>query len=194
MPHSSQSHIHSWADEVEQSSDSTPDTVVPIWAASGRIRVRQPRFQPLVYPTPPQHRPPVSQPRYGPVIPPLMAVQQSFVPPPYDRPTSTDNYPCTDPSPRRRPRATRHETYPACSPRIQPGQSPARHGQGSSRGPQPSTSPGRVNPFAPPLPWTEFPLSRVYESPWNQHPPSNPRSRADKLHFHPSPTYSKAYS
>ena len=81
--------------------------------------------------------------------PPLMPTQQSFVQPPYDRPTSIDNYPCTDPSPRRRPRATRHEIYLARSPQIQPGQSPARYGQGSSRGSQPSTSRGRVNPFAP---------------------------------------------
>ena len=52
VPHSSQSHLPSWANEVEQSGDSTPDTVVPNWAASGRIRGPQPRSQPLVYPPP----------------------------------------------------------------------------------------------------------------------------------------------
>ena len=52
VPHSSQSHLPSWADEVEQSGDSTPDTVVPNWAASGRILGPQPRSQPLVYPPP----------------------------------------------------------------------------------------------------------------------------------------------
>ena len=152
-PQSSQSHLPSWADEVEQSGDSTPDTVVPNWATSGRIRGPQPLSQPLVYPppvfpTPPKHRQPVSPPRNGPAIPLLMP-KQSFVQPPYDRPTSTDNYPCTDPSPRRRPRATKHETYPTRSPQIQPGQSPARYDRSSSRGSQPSTSRGRINPFAP---------------------------------------------
>ena len=62
---------------------------------------------------------------------------------PYDRLMSTDNYPCTDPSPRKRPRATAHEIYPVrCSP-IQALQSPARHTASSSRGPQPSSSRGR---------------------------------------------------
>ena len=37
VPHSSQLHLPSWADEVEQSDNSTPETVVPNWAASGRI-------------------------------------------------------------------------------------------------------------------------------------------------------------
>ena len=138
---------------MEQSGNSTPETFVPNWAASGRILGPQPRSQPLVYtppvfPTPPQQRQPASSPRYGPTIPPLMP-HQSFVQPPYYRPTSTDSYPCTDPSPRKRPRATRHETYPARSPQIQPGQSPARYGQRSSRGSHPSPSRGRINPFAP---------------------------------------------
>ena len=45
----------SWADEVataEQSGHSTPETVVPNWAYSGRIRGARPRSQPLVYPPP----------------------------------------------------------------------------------------------------------------------------------------------
>ena len=37
VPQSSQLHLPSWADEVEQSGNSTPETVVPNWAASGRI-------------------------------------------------------------------------------------------------------------------------------------------------------------
>ena len=67
---------------------------------------------------------------------------------PYDRPTSIDNYPCTDPSPRRRPRATAHEIYPVRSSSIQASQSSAQHGK-SPRGPQPSSSRGRPNPFVP---------------------------------------------
>ena len=43
MPHSSQSHPPSWVDEVEQSGNSTPETVVPNWAASGRICGPQPQ-------------------------------------------------------------------------------------------------------------------------------------------------------
>ena len=46
---------------------------------------------------------------------------------PYYRPTSTDSYPCTDPSLRRRPRATAHEIYPVHSSPIQASHSPARH-------------------------------------------------------------------
>ena len=57
-----------------------------------------------------QHSP-VHSPRYGPAIPPLRPQQSFPQPPPYDRLTSTDNYPCTDPSPRRRPRATAHEIH-----------------------------------------------------------------------------------
>ena len=63
--------------------------------------------------------------------------------------TSADNYPCTDPSPRRRPRATAHEIYSARSSPIQASQSPARHTTSSPRGPQTSSSRGRPNPFAP---------------------------------------------
>ena len=153
IPPISQSHVPSWAEEVEQSGHSSPETVVPNWAFSGRIRGSQPRSQPLVYPPPVmptthQQRPTVPSPRYGPTIPPLRP-QQSFVQPPYDRPTSTDNYPCTNPSPMRRPRATKHEVYPAPSSRIQASQSMARYAAGSSRGPQPSSSRGRINPFVP---------------------------------------------
>ena len=71
-------HIPSWADEVataEQSGHSTPETVVPNWAYSGRIRGPRPRSQPLVYPppvmpTPHTQRPLVPSPRYGPALPP----------------------------------------------------------------------------------------------------------------------------
>ena len=139
---------------MEQSGQSTPETVVPNWAYSGRIRRSRPRSQPLVYPppvmpTPHTQRPPLPSPRYGPTIPPLRPQQPFPQPPTYDRPTSTDNYPCTDPSPRRRPRATAHEIYPVRSSPIQASQSPARHTASPSRGPQPSSSRGQPNPFAP---------------------------------------------
>ena len=144
-----------WADEVataEQSGHSAPEMVVFNWAYSGTIRGARPRSKPLVYqppvmPTPFTQRPPVPSPRYGPVIQPLRP-QQSFPQPPfYDRPTSTDNYFCNDPSLRRRPRATAHEIYPVRSSPIQASQSPARHTTSSPRGPQPSSSRGWPNPF-----------------------------------------------
>ena len=94
--------IPSWADEVataEESSDSTPEAVVPNWAYSGRLRGAQPRSQPRVYPlpvmpTPHTQRPPVSSPQYGPAIPPLRP-QPSFPQPPSTI-DQTDNYPCKD--------------------------------------------------------------------------------------------------
>ena len=127
--------IPSCADEVataEQSGRSTPETVVPNWAYSGRIRGSRQRSQPMVYPppvmpTPLTQRPPVPSPWYGPTIPPLRPQQPSPQPPPYDRPTSTDNYPFTDPSLRRLPLARVQEIYPVRSPPIQASQSPARH-------------------------------------------------------------------
>ena len=157
QPPSSPTSIPSWADEVartEQSGRSTPETVVPEWAYSGRIRGARPRLQPLVYPppvmpTPHTQRPPVPSPRYGPTIPPLRPQQPFPQPPSFDRPKSTDNYPCTDPSARRRPRATVHEIYPVRSSPIQASQSPAHHTASSSRNPQPSSSRGRPNPSAP---------------------------------------------
>ena len=54
-----------------------------------------------------------------------------------------------EPSPRQGPRATAHEIYPVRSSPIQASQSPARHIASPSRGPQPSSSRGRGNPFAP---------------------------------------------
>ena len=93
--------------------------------------------------------PAIPSPRYGQALPPLGPEQFFPQPPPYDRPTSTDNYPCTDPSPRRRPRATAHEICHVRSSPIQASQSPARHTASFSRGPQPSSSRGRHNPFAP---------------------------------------------
>ena len=92
-------HIPSLADEVvtaEQSDHSTPQTVIPNWAYSGRIRGPRPRPQPLFYPppvmpTPHTQRPPVSSPRYGPALPPLRPQQSFPQPPPYDQPASTDN-------------------------------------------------------------------------------------------------------
>ena len=96
------------------------------------MRGSRPRSQPLVcppsvMPTPHTQRPSVSSPRYGPAIPLLRP--QPFIrqPPIYDRPASTDNYPCTDPSPRRRLRATAHEIYTVRSSPLQASQSPARH-------------------------------------------------------------------
>ena len=81
-----QTSISSWADDVEQSGTSTPETVNPNWAFSDRVRRPRPRSQPLVYPppimsTPHPQRPPVISPRYGPTIPPLR-LQQSFLQPP----------------------------------------------------------------------------------------------------------------
>ena len=150
-------HIPSWADEVataEQSVHSTPVMVVSNWAYSSRIRGPRPRLPPLFYPSPMMptlhtQRPPVPSPRYSPALPPLRPEQSFPQPPPYDRPTSIDNYPCTDLSPRSRPRATAHEIYPVCSSPIQASQSPARHTASPPRGPQPSSSLGKSNPFAP---------------------------------------------
>ena len=148
-------HVPSWADEVataEQSGHSTPETVIPNWAYSGRIRRPRPRSQPLVYqppvmPTSHTQRPLVSSTRYGPALTPLRPQPSFPQPPPYDRPTSTDNNPCMDPSPRRRPRATAHESYSVRSSPIQASQSPARHTVSPPRSPQPSSSRGRPNPF-----------------------------------------------
>ena len=103
--------IPSWADEVataEQSGHSTPETVAPNWAYSGRIRGAL-VYPPLVMPTPHTERPPVPSPRYGPAMPPLRPQQLFPQPPPYDRPTSLDNYTCTDPSPRST--TTSHSTW-----------------------------------------------------------------------------------
>ena len=77
--------ISSWADEAaitKQSGRPTPETVVPNWAYSGRIRGSRPRSQPLLHPqpvmpTPSSQRPHVPSPRYGPTIPPLRP-QPSF--------------------------------------------------------------------------------------------------------------------
>ena len=80
---------------------------------------------------------------------PHLRPQHLTQPPTYDRPTSTDNHPCTDPSPRRRPRVTAHEIYPVRSSPTQASQSPARHTASSSRGPQPSSCRGKGNPFSP---------------------------------------------
>ena len=80
--------------------------------------------------------------RHQPIIP---------QPPPYNQQTSTDNYPCTDPSPKRHPRATAHEIYPLHSLPIQASHSPTRHSASPSQCPQPSSSRGRgrCNPFVP---------------------------------------------
>ena len=149
--------LPSWADEAaaEQSGRSTPDTVVPNLAYSGRIRGPRPRSQPLTYPPPVMPTPfisrhPTPSQRYGPVVPPIRPQPTFPQPPPYDRPTSTDNYRYTDPSPpRRRPRATPHEIYPVRSSPVQASQSPARHTASPSRGPQPSSSRPKGNLFAP---------------------------------------------
>ena len=122
--------ISSWTDEVaiaEQSGCSTPETFVQNWAHSGRIHGPRPRSQPLVYqppviPQPFSKRPRVPSPQYRPAIPPLRP-QTSFP----DRPTSTVNDPCTDPSLRRRPRITAREISAVCSSLIQGSKSPTRH-------------------------------------------------------------------
>ena len=100
-------------------------------------------------PTPHTQRPPVPSPRYGPTIQSLRPQQPFPQPAPYDQPTSTDNYPCTYPSPSRRPWATAHKGYPVRSSPVQASQYPARHTASLSRGSQPSFSRGRPNPFAP---------------------------------------------
>ena len=100
-------------------------------------------------PTPHPQRRPVYSARCGPTIPPLGPQQLFPQPATFDLPTSTDNYPCTDPSPRRRPRVLTHETHSVRSSPIQASQSPARHTASHSRGPQTSSSCGRGNPFAP---------------------------------------------
>ena len=121
---------------------------------------------PPVMPTPHTQRPPVPSPRYGPTIT-LLRPQQPFPrPPAYDRPISTDRYPCTNPSHRRRPWAANHEIYPVRSSTIQASQSPARHTASTSRGPKPSSSRGRGNPFAPSQGITHRshgPIFRFYE-------------------------------
>ena len=147
--------ISSWADEVaiaEQSRHSTPETVFPNLAYFGRCRGSRPRSQPLEYsppviPTSSTQRPQAPQSRYGSTILPLQpqpSFQQRFF---CDRPTG--NYPCTDPSPRRRPRATAHVIYPVQSSPIHASQSLARHTASPPKGPQPSSSCGKGNPFAP---------------------------------------------
>ena len=115
-----------------------------------------------VMPTPLTQRPLVPSPRYGPALPPLRPQQSFSQPPPYDRPTSIKNYPCTDPSPRRLPRATAHEIYPVRSSPIQASQLPARHIASPPRGPQPSSSRGSSNLFAPStqVTRTQFQISR----------------------------------
>ena len=96
-------HMSSWADEVatEQSGHSTPETLVPI----GPIPVRfppPPRSQPLTYPPPlipkPASQPTtIQRPRHGPTTVPPPRHQPPFPQHlPHDRPTSTDNYTCTD--------------------------------------------------------------------------------------------------
>ena len=98
-------------------------------------------------PTPSTQHPRAPSSRYGLTIPPLWPQPFFQQPSPYDRPMSTDNYPCTDSSSRRRPRSTANEIYPVRSWPIQASQSPARHTASRPRGPQPSSSRGKKNPF-----------------------------------------------
>ena len=87
---------------------------------------------------------------YGvPTVPPPRPQPTFPQSPPYDRPTSTDSYPCTDPSLRRRPRAMLHKTYSVCSSPIQASQSPARFTSSSPQSSQPSSLKARVNLFTP---------------------------------------------
>ena len=79
--------------------------------------------------------------RYGvPTVPPPRPQPSFFQPPPYDRPTSTKNYPCTDASPRGRLRSMAHEIYPVHSTPIQASQSPARFAVSSLHNSQLSSS------------------------------------------------------
>ena len=96
-------------------------------------------------PTTSTQHPHAPQSRYGPTILPLRPqppIPQSI---PYNRSTSTDNYPCTDLSPRRRPRTIAHEIYPV---RSSPTQA-ARHTASPQRVPQLPSTCGKLNPFAP---------------------------------------------
>ena len=157
-PAPTQLHSSSWANKVaaEQSRRSTSETVVPNWAYLGGIVGPRTRSQPLVY-LPPVVPTPTSQPTniqsqvHGvPTIPPPRARPAFPQPPPFDRPTSTDIYLCTDPSPRRRPRPTTYEIYPIRLKLMQTSsESPARYTTSSPRGSQPSNSKARVNPFTP---------------------------------------------
>ena len=104
---------------------STPETVLTSRAYLSRISCPRPRSQPLVYP-PPVMPVPTSQPtnlqsqRYGvPTVPPPRPQPPFLQIPPYDRQTSTDNYPCTDPSQRGRLMAIAHEIYPVRSSSMQ---------------------------------------------------------------------------
>ena len=87
-------------------------------------------------PTPFSQRTRLPSPRYGPTIPPLRPKTSFPQLPTYDRPTSTDNYPCTDTSPRRNPRIATHKIYPMRSSPVHGSQSPARH---TASPPQPHT-------------------------------------------------------
>ena len=107
------SHSSSWPDEVaeaEQSGRSTSETVVPNWAYSGRVRGPRPRSQPLVYPTPAMPTPITQCPSvpplgFGPTIPSLQPQPTIPQPPPYDRPTSTDNISVHGPFPKKTPQS-----------------------------------------------------------------------------------------
>ena len=109
-PQTEPPHSLSWADEVaaEQSGHSKPETVVPNGAYPDRIRA-PPSFTntqqyPPLMPTPVSQPTSIHQPRYGvPRIPPPQPQPPFPQPRPYDCPTSTDRYLCTDPSPGRRP-------------------------------------------------------------------------------------------
>ena len=111
---------------AEQSGASTPALVVPNSSYSDRPRCPNPRSRPLVYP-PPVMPTPVSQPLrihqssigVHEFLPPQPPFPQ---PPSYFRPTSNNNYPCTDPSEMRRPRAMAHEIYRVRSSTIQASQ------------------------------------------------------------------------
>ena len=120
LPPPQTTHSSSWADEVaaaEQSGHSAPETVFPNWAYSGRISGTRPWSQLLVH-LPPVMPPPLNQSlcipshTYESTIPPRQPEPDFPQPPPYDRPTSTDNLPFTNPSPKRRSRVPVHENYP----------------------------------------------------------------------------------
>ena len=90
-------------------------------------------------------------PRYGSpkVLPPQP--QQHIPEPPYERTTSTDNYPCTDPSPRSCSRLDIHENYPVRFSLVRAPHSPvtSRLAVSLPQGSQPSSSRQKTNLFVP---------------------------------------------
>ena len=110
--------VHFGADKAvtEQPQRSRSETVIPIWTCSGTVRLPQPGPQPLVYPpqqmTTPQTivtlqsietprsmaKPQHTNQFYSSLVSAPWPQQEAPQSPPYRRPTSTENYLCTDSS------------------------------------------------------------------------------------------------